>query len=578
MTEDSDIVRPPVVIDRRRFLLTALGGAGAIVVGACSGGSGSGPGQAESVGPGQDPESLTPLPRPTVRMMHGAFGFPTPFASNGGPGYNQMTLLYDTLLWKDGTGELLPWLAKRFDSSDDHLRYTFEVRDDVKWSDGQRLTADDVVFTFEYYAQQESLPPPVIIQPPQGISKVARTGDNGVEIVLERPLVTFLEHIPGALPIVPRHVWSSIRDAGSALDRKVVVGSGPYRLESYKEDGGPLLFTARDDYFLGAPFVKRVEMNNVSEPFTALLSGGVDVARGFGLRDDILAPFSADGEYGMITEQGAWINGALYWNLGRGGALADVRFRQACAMAIDRQDLVTRLASGRGLPGNPGFLSPKNPFYVPVREYPLDVAGANALLDGAGYRPGPGGVRRGPDGGALSFELRIDHFEAPLSEILVASLRRIGVELRPKPVQIGPELFGAKFFGGYDMVVLPFPGPVAGGPNADPDVLRHLFSSRVPPSLTAASNYVNPRFDDLADRQLVTFDREERKAMVAEMQRIVADDIPILPLYSPDTTVVFRKRVLDQWYFTPGQYPTSEDNKQLFITGLKTGTRIRPAK
>jgi peptide/nickel transport system substrate-binding protein len=559
-----DVERDPlsrVVMDRRRFLLGALGGVGALALGACSGSSDAGDG------------------RPTVRMVHGAVGFPSPFASNGGPGYNQMILLYDTLLWSDGSGELLPWLASSVKTSDDHLTYTFELRENVKWSDGRDLTADDVIFTFDYYAEQETLAPPVIIQPPQGIAKVAATGPRTVEITLEKPVVTFLGEVAGALPIIPRHIWSSIDDPGAALDTKVLVGSGPYRLEKYGGDGAPMLYTAKDDYFLGAPYVKRIEMNNITEIFTALLTGAADVGRGFGLRGDIVDSFERDPSFGMITQQGAYITGSLYWNLGREGPLADVRFRRACAMAIDRKELVTRLANGRGLPGNPGFLSPENPAFASVPQYEADVAGANALLDSAGYRaPSPGAVRQTPDGKPLSFELRFDSAEAPMSEILIPSFRRIGVEARPKPVQLGPELFGNKLFGGYDMVVLPFPGPAPGGPNADPDVLRRLFSSQLPPSLTSATSYANPAFDELADRQLGTFDEAERRRIVAQMQTIIAEDLPVLPLYYPETALIFKKQVLDQWYFTPGQFPTFEDNKQLFVTGLKSGTQIRPPK
>ncbi len=559
MHDQSEPTGLRLVLDRRRFLLAALGGAGALVLGACTG---SGPASRGAAG------------RPTVRLPDAALGFPTPFASNGGPGYSQMILLYDTLLWKDGTGELLPWLAESFTSSDDQRTYTFELRDDVRWSDGEALTAEDVVFTFEYYAAQEFLSPPVLVQPPQGIAGVRATAARTVEVTLEHPLVTFLVQVAGALPIVPQHVWSSIEDPGAAIDLDVLVGSGPYRLESYGGDGGTMLYTARDDYFLGAPFVERIEMNAIEDPFSALLSGATDAARGFGLRSDILAPFEGQEAYGMITEQGTWAH-LLYWNLGKEGPLSDPTFRHACAMAIDRDDLVIRLAAGRGLPGNPGFLSPENPFFAPVPQYEFDPTGANALLDGAGYRQGSGGIREDAEGAPLSFELRFDNFQVELGEILIAALREIGVELRSAPVEVGPELFGNKLFGGYDMVVLPFPGPAPGGPNADPDVLRRVFSSRVPPSLTGATNYVNPAFDDLAEEQRSTFDDEERMAIVADMQTMVARDIPILPLYYPDATLIFREQVLDEWYFTPGQYPTSEYNKQLFVTGSRGGTEIR---
>ncbi len=60
------------------------------------------------------------------------------------------------------------------------------------------------------------------------------------------------------------------------------------------------------------------------------------------------------------------------------------------------------------------------------------------------------------------------------------------------------------------------------------------------------------------------------------MQEIIAEDIPILSLYSPDTSFVFRRDVLEEWYLTPGRYPIDIDNKQLFVTGLSTGVTIRP--
>ncbi len=545
------------VLDRRRLLLAALGGASALALGGCGG---SGGGRSGS--------------RPTVRLPHGAFGFPSPFAANGGIGYNQMSLIYDTLLWKDGSGRLLPWLAASTTTSPDHLVHSFELRDDVRWSDGRPVTPADVVFTFDYFDKQ-ILPPPVTIQGPQGIAKVMATGPRTVEITLDQPDVTFAEQVAGALPIVPEHVWSSKRRAADEQDVKVLTGSGAYRLESYRGDGESLSYVAKDDYHLGRPFVGRIQSAEVDDELTGLLAGAIDVARGVGVRPDILARFTTDPGFGMVTQQGASAS-LLYFNLARGGPLADPRLRTACALAIDRRDLVTRLAFGNGRPGNPGFLGPDNPFTADVAQHDLDPAGAGLLLDGAGYRLGGDGIRQGPSG-RLGFELLVSTLDVPLAEILVAALRRIGVELRPKPVEVGPQLFGTKMFGGYEMAVLGFPGPSAGGPNGDPDVLRQLFSSASPPSLTGASGYANPEFDRLADEQRSTFDESERKVQVARMQRILAEDLPVLPLFYPETVLLFRKQVLDEWYFTPGQHPTSENNKQLFITGRKTGTEIRSA-
>ncbi|MEO5680690.1 MAG: ABC transporter substrate-binding protein, partial [Acidimicrobiales bacterium] len=513
--------------------------------------------------------------RPTVRLPLGALGFPTPFAANGGAGYNQMSLIYDTLLWKDSSGQLLPWLARSSTTSADHLTYGFELRDNAMWSDGRPVTPADVVFTFDYFAKQ-TLPPPVTIQGPEGVSKVVATGPRSVEITLEKPNVTFLEQVAASLPIVPEHVWSGISRAPDAQDVKVLIGSGAYRLESYKGDSEALSFVARDDYHLGRPYVGRIESTPIDDEFSGLLSGSTDVARGVGLRPDTLAPFKGNSRFGMVSQQG---NSAtcLYFNLTKGGPIADPKFRRACAMAIDGKDIVARLAAGNGRPGNPGFLGPDNPFSSGGPPIGVDIAGAGQLLDGAGYRDTGSGTRQGP-AGPLSFELLIGNNDVPVGEILVAALKRIGVELKLKAVEPGPQLFGTKLFAGYQLAVLFYPGPSAGGPNGDPDVLRQLFSSASPPSLTGATGYANPVFDDLAERQRITFDEAERKAIVGQMQKILAEDLPILALYYPETTLLFRTQVLDEWYFTPGQYPTTEYNKQLFITGRRTGTEIRPGR
>jgi peptide/nickel transport system substrate-binding protein len=101
------------------------------------------------------------------------------------------------------------------------------------------------------------------------------------------------------------------------------------------------------------------------------------------------------------------------------------------------------------------------------------------------------------------------------------------------------------------------------------------LSSRVPGrSFFNVLGYQNPRYEDLAARQAVTLDQEQRKGLVQEIQRIVAEDVASVPLYVPTRLLIFDKGVFDAWYFTPGgvwgAYPGPE-NKQAFVTGRKTG-------
>jgi len=225
-----------------------------------------------------------------LHLAGGDAGFPSPFAYSRGPGYVQMSYIYDTLLWTDASGRQLPWLASRVRRSSDGLTYTFELRDNVRWHDGRPLTPADVVFTFDYYAKQ-TLSPEIIAMPVPGIAEVKATGPRTVEFRLKAPIATFLGFGgAGAVPIVPKHIWESIDHAAMATDPKVLVGSGPYRLKSYSGGDGSYLYTANDDYFLGKPFVKRIENRPVGDPLTALKSGEIDAATVLGVTPRCSSP------------------------------------------------------------------------------------------------------------------------------------------------------------------------------------------------------------------------------------------------------------------------------------------------
>jgi ABC-type transport system substrate-binding protein len=125
-------------------------------------------------------------------------------------------------------------------------------------------------------------------------------------------------------------------------------------------------YVAKDDYFLGTPYVRRIEMIPADDPLTSLRVGQLDGAAtaAAGARSEVLAPFRDDPEYG-IAEREIGFCFPLFFNLSRGGALADLRFRRACLHAIDRQDMVGRLLTGNGEVGSQGFLPPSHDFYNP---------------------------------------------------------------------------------------------------------------------------------------------------------------------------------------------------------------------
>ena len=505
-------------------------------------------------------------------------GFPSPFAYSRGGGFIQASFIYDTLMWKDGSGQVIPWLATGFTKSDDDRFYRFELRDGVTWHDGRPLTAEDVAFTFEYFRSQ-TISPQVIIQRLSTITEVKATGPRTVEFRLSSPDYEFMGFSGvGSVLIVPKHIWSSIPNAAQQSEPAVLVGSGPYRLESYSRGEGSYLYQANDNYFLGRPFIQRLEYRPAGNALNAMAAGELDGASASGVVPAVLAPFRSNPELQVLEAPPGNNGSALFWNLASGGALADVQFRRACARAIDRDDIVRRLFGGNGTPGNPGWIPPSNPFYAPVEQYPFDRNAAEAMLDGAGYRrPAGQDVRQGTDGRPLRFSLLVTNPVPPVTELVVGALRAIGVELVPQALDT-PTFNQRVIAGNAEMSII-----ASGGMNTDHGeggYLQQVYSSKTR-TTQHAQGYVNPSVDQLIERQQATINVDDRKKVVAEIQRLIALDLPLLPLFYANSYGIFRKATFDQWYYTPGGVGSTvplADNKHAFITGRKTGLAIRPTR
>jgi peptide/nickel transport system substrate-binding protein len=553
-------------IDRRTFLAGALGAAGVAALGACSSSNGR-----PTAGP--SPSASSAVARPTLRLSGGDSGFPSPFAYMRGPGYIMSSFIYDPLVWKNASGQLIPWLAESFTRSDDGLMYTFKLRPDLKWQDGVPLTAEDVAFTYGYFTSQK-ISPQVIIQPAPQIMDVTASDARTVVFRLSAPLAPFFGFGGvGSVPIVPKHIWSSVPDAAMATDLAVLVGSGPYKLESYTRGEGSYLYTANDDFFLGRPFVSRLEFLPANDSLNALLAGDIDVAGGSG-RKEVLAPFQSNPDFQVLDGAPGNSGSVLIWNLAKGGALADVQFRRACAKAIDRKDMLTRLFGDNGTTGNPGFIPAANPFHVDVEQYEFDRAAAEAMLDSAGYRRGGGGVRQGPDGKPLAFTMLVTSPPSKITELVVGALKAVGIEITPKALDT-PSFNQQVIAGESEMSIVGI-----GGMNTDhaPGYLLQVYPSYTK-TTQHAQGYKNPDVDRLCKEQQSELDEAKRKDLVGQIQKLVAADLPLLPLVYPNSFTVFKKSTFDAWYYTEGGVAStvpSPQNKLAFITGKKTNPDITP--
>jgi peptide/nickel transport system substrate-binding protein len=425
------------------------------------------------------------------------------------------------------------------------------------------LTVADVVFSYQYFATTGS---GWFMAPISDVASVTAVGERQVAIKLKRPFAPFLSTVAEPVFILPKHIWEKVEDPKKFTGPEAVIGSGPYKLVQYSKEEGAYLYEANDDYFLGKPYVQRMEFIPASDVALALANRQVDAFDKFGgVNDEMLAPFikapyrigKAPGEWGMN----------LYFNLSAAKSpIADVRVRQAIAHAVDRDALVARLLLGFGGPGSPGGLPPSNPFYHAASQtvYPRDVSKAKMLLRTAGH----------PEGQAVTINLTHSTGDNPrLVEMLTAQLAEAGITLKPVPMDQAA-LDAAAKDGAYDMLLVGF-----GGLGGDPDQLRRNFASGSKTvGFSRARGYANAEFDKLADEQVSLLDFAARKATLDRMQMILAQDLPALPIYYTARVVAYNAEVFDNWYFTPGGYGGGIPmpyNKHQYVTGVETGLKIR---
>jgi peptide/nickel transport system substrate-binding protein len=509
-----------------------------------------------------------------LRLAAGPPRYPSPITGGRLAGA-QLDLMFDTLVWKDSTGEVIPWLATDWVNSADGTEWRYTIRDGVKWQDGTPLTNRDVAFTYIYYSRGPAAAPAGIFGAVwnENLKEVLAEGPNQVVFRMKRPWATFVVGITALVPILPEHIWAAVTDPARFTGPQAVTGSGPYRMESHDETTGSAAYVANDEYFLGPPHVRRIEFVPAADQLLALQRGDIDAADA-GTEDQLpeaaLAPFR-QGRFATISGPHDW-NRALHFNLAKGFPFDNVNFRRAVASAVDRDDLVKRILFGQGVPGSPGGLAPSNPWAAPdLPAYPRDLAKAKALLDQIGLKDVDGdGARDLPDGRRFSPELQTSaQFSPKTAEIISEHLREVGIAVRIRSLD-QPSADSAALKAEYEMAVIGY-----GGVGNDPDVLMRIrLSPRAIPLVSKAWGYNNPRVEELGTQQLFTASDASRRAAVHEIQRIVADEVPFLSLYLPTPQEAFDKETFDAWYFTPGGIGGGRSgalNKHVFVTGKKAG-------
>lgn len=475
--------------------------------------------------------------------------------------YTIFELVYDSMydLQLDGTYTLS--LAESADVSADGKTWTFKLRPGYKFHDGTPLTAQDVVFSYQFYQSHEDFPyMPVYTE---YFESVEAPNDSTVVINLSEPIPNMESQLI-FLYILPRHIWEQYDTPTGAVEFENVemIGSGPFRLVEYRQ-GEFVHLAAVKDHPLTPPKIDEVvfqTFDNQDALVQAILTGQVDMITEMPntavptLRNAdnvqlvIGAPFSPE-----VTD--IILNQVLPENCptDEGGvcsghpALRDLTVRRALAHATDKQKIVDVVLLGLGTPGLTLIPDGLGVWYNDtIEDFAFDIGEANRLLDEAGYLDTDGdGVREMPDGtNPLVFRLNwpSDSATAPrIAELLDETWSQIGVDLEPQALD--PDALTSVCCPTFDYDVIIW----GWGSDPDPAFLLSVHLTDEIPTGTSETGYSNPEFDELFAQQATALNPEERRQIIWKMQEILHRDVAyIIPFYA-QATQAFRTDRFTGW-------------------------------
>jgi peptide/nickel transport system substrate-binding protein len=443
-------------------------------------------------------------------------------------------LIFDSLVRRDEHFKLQPYLAERWEIPDP-LTYVFYLRRGVRFHDGRPLTARDVKWTFD------SMVDGTVITAKAStfklIDKIEAMNDHTVVFRLKEPYATLLWNVSdGAIGIVPY---------GSGKDfNRQPIGSGPFKFVSAVQDSEVIL--ARNDGYWGERGAEeRIRFAVVPDTTTRALElrkGSADAAIN-AMNPDMVVALQDDPRVRVKTAPGT-IFQYLALNL-RDPLLQDVRVRRALAYAVNRDALIQHLWRGLARPAA-SVLPPEHWAYTDaVRKYPFNPQLANRLLDEAGYPRDPRtGVRF-----VLTMKTSTEETSRLIAAVLQQQWREIGVALDIRTFEFAT-FYSDVVKGAFQIYTLRWIGG-----NEDPDIFEHAFhSASFAPKRANRGYYVNPRLDALIDEGRKVVDQEKRRRIYAEVQKILADDLPYINLWFLHNVLVHSPRVSNVALTHSGNY------------------------
>jgi peptide/nickel transport system substrate-binding protein len=446
-------------------------------------------------------------------------------------------LMYEYLTNYDpADNHTVPGLATKWEPSADKLTWTYTIRSNSKWSDGQQATAQDAAWTFNKMMTDQGA------ATANGsfvtnFRKVTAPSPTQLVIELKKPQATM-----GALdvPIVPQHIWEKVKDFSKFNNDQSfpIVGNGPFVLTDYKPDSYVRL-KPNKTFWRGAPKFDELVFKYFKDQdaaVAALRKGEVSFVAG----SPALTPAQAaslEGEpnikvndapgrrfYALATNPGAQAKDGKHFGDGA-ESLLNQKVRQALFMAIDRKTLIDKVFQGHAVEGA-GYIPPRFSTYhwkpSASQELAYDPAKAAQLLDAAGYKKNADGKRVEKNGKPIGYRI-LCHATDPNDKAVGQYVKEwfgklgIGVTLDCLDNVTDPWLAGK-----YDLA---FDGWSV---NPDPDFVLSIHTCgalpATPKDTGATDNFIcDKKYDELYDQQLAEYDTAKRADIVQQMESRLYD-------------------------------------------------------
>ena len=447
-------------------------------------------------------------------------------------------LSFDVLVTTDAGGKhLIPRLASEVPTeqnggiSKDGLTITYRLRSGVKWQDGVPFSSKDVKFSWQAMMNDNNS-----VNERVGYEDVASVDTpNATTVVfhLKHKFAPFVNTIfaesDSPVCVIPEHLLSKYSSLNQIPFNQQPIGTGPFKVAQWVR-GDHIELVANDDYFLGKPKLRRIIVREIPDENTSLNSlRAHDIDWIFEASPNLYKELRGLPNIKIVTNDqpqtmGMVINTSRY-------PLSDVRVRRAVAYAVDKEELVNNNTGGTAIVAwadQPPFMWAYEPN---VPKYPHSIAQAKALLEQAGFTPGPDGMMR-KNGQPLQLQVAYNVENATRRLVAVqvqAMLKQAGIdaEIKTYPANIFFATYGQHGIlttGKFDMTVS---GWIAG---MDPDDHSLYQSDQIPrPSHPDGANYSrfnNPEMDADQKAALSTYNEADRKKAYSKIQKLIASELP----------------------------------------------------